>query len=163
MTEAQGTSAEIARVHLAHATDGRARLRLTGRISPEHLAGLCERLAHLPGVTRCLGRPNTGSLIVEARLKKAELTAMLKESGIVEFVPHGAMPPMGLALRFGLLRTDQEIASRSGGQFSLHTAFATILLIGAAVQLARGRIAGPALTLLFNALSLLETADPKER
>jgi hypothetical protein len=150
-------------VQIAHTTDGRARLRLTRRISRERLEDLCENIAALPGVTRTLARPNTGSIIVEARLKKAALSTLLKDCDALKIRPPLPHPPLGAALRFGLLRTDEEILKKTHGEFSLHTALGALLLIAAVIQLGRGRIVGPAATLLINALALLENAGPKER
>jgi len=150
-------------VHLVHATDGRARLKLTGKVPRDRLEEICDEIARLPGITRTLARPNTGSLIVEARLKEAALKDILKGCETLRILPQLPPPPLGAALRFGLLRTDEEVVKRTHGQLSLHTALGGLLLIAAVVQLARGRIAGPAATLLINALALLENAGPKER
>jgi len=163
MPEEAGAAPPPVGVFLAHATDGRARLRLARRISRARLEDLCETIAALPGVTRTLARPNTGSVIVEAQLKKAALSALLKGCDALRITPQMPHPPLGAALRFGLLRTDEEILKKTHGEFSLHTALGGLLLIAAVVQLARGRIVGPAATLLINALALLENAGPKER
>ncbi len=162
MAEAASAPHAVA-VQLAHVTDGRARMRLTGRIPSEKLSEICGHLARLPGITRSLARPNTGSLIVESSMKKEALGDLLKSCDAIRIVPRVPSPPLGTALRFGLVRTDSEVFRRTGGQLNLHTALGALLMIAAVIQIARGRFVGPAATLLVNALALLESAGPKDR
>ncbi|GGB38114.1 hypothetical protein GCM10011316_07720 [Roseibium aquae] len=164
MTETEGDPAsKPIKVHLVHSTDGRARLRLVRPVTRARLEDVCEALARMPGVTRSLARPNTGSLIVEADLKKNALADLLAACSAIKIVPKMPSPPLGASLQFGLLRADQAITQRSGGQLNLHTALGALLLVLSIVQLARGRIVGPAATLLVNALSLLENGGPNRR
>ena len=79
-------AAEGPEVYIAHATEGRARLRAVAKLTAEALTGVADRLAALPGVTRVVVRPNTGSLIVEAKMTAEALCALLESSEAVRIV-----------------------------------------------------------------------------
>lgn len=146
-------------VYVAHATDGRARLRVVGKPSEDAWHSVQDALAVQPGVTRTLARPNTGSLIIEADLAEDALRRLLETAAFLKLGPKPPVPPLGMALQLGVLQTDEQVRKRTFGQLNLHTALGAILLVAAVVQLSRGRVFGPTATLLVNALALLETGS----
>lgn len=145
-------------LHLAHQMPGRLRLRTLQPATAAEMADLVDRVAKIPGLTRVVGRPRTGSLIVEGSGPEGEIARLLQEHGAARIVTEHAhfAPPIDQALQFGVARLDDEIASRTEKALRLHSLLALVLLFAAIVQLARGQIAGPATTLLMSALSLLE-------
>jgi len=146
-------------VYIAHATDGRARLRAVGKPSDDAWHSALDALAVLPGITRTLARPNTGSLIIEADLAEAALRELLETADFLHLKPKPPVPPLGMALQLGVLQTDEQVRKGTFGQLNLHTALGAILLVAAVVQLGRGRVFGPTATLLVNALALLESGS----
>jgi hypothetical protein len=67
-----------------------------------------------------------------------------------------APPPVGQTMQLGLLQAEVSVKRRTDGALDLRSAIATLLILMAVVQLTRGRIAGPATTLLMSALSVLD-------
>lgn len=156
---AQGAP-NVLRAYVAHSAPGRLRLKIERRqITLEELDPLVDRIAAISGVHRVVGRPNTGSIIIEhAPISPGAPTFAdtLSEEGVVSFIAPPTSPPLDQAARFGIARLDADIAERTGGALNLHSAIAVLLLAAAAVQASRGRVVGPATTLLLSALSLLE-------
>lgn len=143
------------RARLAHLCRGRARLRLTGKPSPTKLERLAEAVSAAPGARRVLARPATGSVILEADAPAEALRAFLEQAQGVRLERPAAPPPVGQVARFGMMRMDREIRGRTAGSLDFRTTLALLLAAGAAVQLARGQVAGPATTLMMGALSLI--------
>ena len=158
MVKAEATKAP--EVYIAHATEGRARLRATGALGVETLTGIADQLAALPGVTRVVVRPNTGSLIVEAALQAEALCMLIETSGAVRIVAPAKPPQVGKVVKLGFFKLDHEIRAHSDDALSLRSALALLLFAGAFIQLVRGNVAGPATALLVSALSLIE--PPKD-
>jgi hypothetical protein len=63
---------------------------------------------------------------------------------------------VGAAAQLGLMKLDHDIREETEGALDLRTAMVVLLVGGAAIQLWRGQVAGPATTLLLGAFSLLE-------
>lgn len=141
---------------IAHEIPGRLRARLTGALERAALTALADRIAATPGVRRVTVRPNTGSVIVESDPALGPIAAKLTAGGVLRLKPEPTPPPVEQAAQFGLMRLDAEVARRTEGAFNFHSALATLLMLGALVQIARGNVAGPATTLAMSALSLLE-------
>lgn len=156
---AEGASRAL-KAYVAHSAPGRLRLKIERRpVAPEELNHLVDRIAAIAGVRRVVGRPNTGSVIVEHALNSPSaptIADILSEEGVVSFVTPPTSPPLDQTARFGIARLDADIAERTGGALTLHSAIAVLLLAAAAVQASRGRVVGPATTLVLSALSLLE-------
>lgn len=144
------------RVRIAHVTDGRARLRLAGSLDRAALGDLADALAGLPRVRRVLARPNTGSLIVEADATADALRAALDGCEAIRILPPEPPIQVDRAAQAGLMKLDLAIRGRTENALDVRSAIAVLLIGGAAVQLLRGRIAGPATTLFLAGLSYLE-------
>lgn len=120
------------------------------------LVDLAERLAAVAGVHRVLARPSTASLIIETQRPAAEALKEMEAAGIVRFVTPPHPPPVRQSVQLGLAKVDLGLRSRTEQSLDLRTALGLLLLFGAIVQLARGRVAGPATTMAIAALSLLD-------
>ncbi|HKK37351.1 MAG TPA: hypothetical protein VJ994_13735 [Paracoccaceae bacterium] len=152
--------AEPPRVRAAHVCRGRLRLRPDGRATPETLRRIAEAAEAAPGARRVVSRPATGSVIVEADADADALRDWLESGEALRLAPREPpSPPFGRTARLGLFRLDQALRERSEGALDFRSALALTLLVGALVQLLRGRVAGPATTLLISALALIEADD----
>lgn len=153
---AGNTTSAPARLQLVHTTRQRARLKSDLPAEVELLTELANRVASVPGVLRAQIRPNTGSVIIESHRPVKEVLAELTERGIARIDTPPQAPPVNQVLQLGLLQADLGLKDRTGNALDLRTAIAVALIGGAILQLGRGRIAGPATTLAFSALSLLD-------
>jgi hypothetical protein len=160
MSEASEAPAAVP-VHRAHVLARRARLRPAAPMEREALVALAESLAAVAGVDRVLARPTTGSLIVETHHDAAEVLAEMEAQGLIRTRRAPSPPPVGQVARLGLLQADMGVKRRTGNALDLRTAMALALAAGAVLQLARGRVAGPATTLAMAAFSLLDRDAPK--
>ncbi|MEZ5714015.1 MAG: hypothetical protein R3D85_01885 [Paracoccaceae bacterium] len=145
----------------AHLSRYRARLRAEAEVLRDDLIALADRIAAVEGITRVLARPATGSLILETAAEAADVLASLKDLGLVRIAAPGKPPPVDQVLQLGLARMDFGIRDKTDNELDLRTAMALALIAGAIVQMARGRYAGPATTLLMSAFSLLDRSTRK--
>lgn len=151
------------RLTRAHAVPGRLRLRAAGRLERATLAALIDRIAAVEGVAGVVARPNTGSLILTLSDSAEAVEGRLESLGIAHVGPPPAPPPVGQVVQFGMLKLDGDIRRHSEGALDLKSTIALALSAGAVLQLARGRVAGPATTLAMAAFSLLDPGRGKER
>lgn len=149
------------RLHLAHSTGHRARLRADPAPDRDTLVALADRVASIPGVSRALARPGTGSLIIETHKPVAEVLAEVTAESILRLDAAPEPPPVDQVLQMALLRADMGVKDRTGGALDFRTAIALALAAGALFQLTRGRVAGPATTLAMGALSLIDRPGDK--
>lgn len=145
-------------LRLAHQMPGRLRLRTTRPTNAADMSALVDRIAAVPGLKRVVGRPQSGSVIIEGEGAGLDIKDRLESHGValISAEPHHFAPPIDQALQFGLAKLDFEIAEHTEKSLRLHSLLAILLVGAAAIQIARGQIAGPATTLLVSALSLLE-------
>lgn len=144
------------RLTRAHAVPGRLRLRAAGQLERGALAALVDRIAAVEGVAGVVARPNTGSLILTLRDSAEAVEDRLQVLGIARIGPPAQPPPLGQVVQFGMLKLDGDIRRQSEGALDLKSTIALALAAGAVLQLARGRIAGPATTLAMAAFGLLD-------
>jgi len=143
-------------VRLAHASDGRVRLRLARRLDRDALSALADHLTSASDVRRVRVRPNTDSVIVEGIGPGTEILRRLERQGVVAVLAPEPPPQFGPLARLGIMRIDMELKDRTEGVLDFRSSLALVLLGGAVIQLVRGQVAGPATTLVVSALSLLE-------
>jgi hypothetical protein len=141
---------------LRHTMPGRSRIVLEPPL-PVHsaLTHLAERLAAVPGVETVEIRPTTGSLVLRHAGAIAALLPALVAAGLVvgPRPPTEPIDPIADAVT-GLGAADRTVGRMTGGRADLWSvAFAGLVGAGL-VQLARGRVAGPALTLFSQAATL---------
>ena len=142
----------------AHAAAGRLRLRAPDGLDKAALPGLLDRLAEVEGVRHAVARPNTGSLILTIVDPPEAVEARIAARGIAKIGPPPAPPPLGQVVQIGILKLDADIRRQSEGAIDLKSGLALLLAAGAVMQLARGRVAGPATTLALAAYGLLDPA-----
>ncbi len=87
---------------------------------------------------------------------EGEIGRLIERHGVahIDARPHRVAPPIDQALQVGVARLDAEIAEHTDSSLRLHSLLAILLIAVAAVQLSRGRAAGPATTLPVSPLSL---------
>lgn len=143
-------------LHIAHQLPGRVRLRPSGQnLTADELTRLTEAIASLPGVIACIGRLVTGSLIVEHEGDFAGIAEEAAAQALFELVEAPAPKSVRLTAEEGLTYADLRLRELSNGQFDLRSALGTLILGLAVLQLARGQIVGPAMTLLLQSIDLL--------
>lgn len=144
------------RLERAHAVAGRLRLRARGGLDPAALPALLDRIARIDGVRHVAARPNTGSLILTIAEPPEAIEGRIAQLGIAKIGAPPAPPPVGQVMQMGMLKLDADIRRQSDGAIDLKSGLALLLAAGAVMQLARGRVAGPATTLALAAYGLLE-------
>jgi hypothetical protein len=147
-------------VRIAHAASGRVRLRLGQRLEAAAFGALADRLAASPGIRRVVVRPATGSVIIEAATDQAGLLRIVGGLDFMKVLPPEKPVPIGQMAKFGELTLDRKIRDRTDGAIDLRATLALLLLAAAVIQLFRGRVAGPASTLLIAALYFMEESKP---
>jgi hypothetical protein len=148
-------------LEVVHATEGRFRLRVSRRMDAGEMEKLVEQIAGIPGIDRVIARPGTGSVILFFSRPAEDLVEALSAGLGIKVRPQRKPPPVGQALQFGLMKLDADVQRTTDRSLDLRALLALLLLFAAVVQLARGRIAGPATTLAMTAFSLLDPARLK--
>lgn len=139
-----------------HRVPGRARVRLKSPVADaKRLEDLADLLSVLAGVHKVDINPATGSILFRHEHACDPLIAA-EEAGLLRILlPPEAEPfdPAEAILeRIG--QADAAISRASGGRMDAMQAAMVGLVLGGLVQLARGQIAGPALTLFGQAATL---------
>jgi hypothetical protein len=143
-------------LRLAHRADRRLRLKLAEPPpGGDALQAFVDRLAGTRGVRRARLRPTTGSVILDLALPAGEVLAALETAGVARLAPPPPTVPVGVAVEATLAQADAGLSRATDGALDLRTALGLALAGAAVVQLARGRVAGPATTLGMAAWSLL--------
>ncbi|TCT07801.1 hypothetical protein [Aquabacter spiritensis] len=139
---------------IVHTLDGRTRLRLLGTPPHDRLIALADALA-AAGIEKVDIRPRTGSIVLTHSGPLSGLSDALEEAGL-HLLPRIAEPQKDAVAEAGerVAQADLVLRLTSGGTLDLRNAAFLGLMAAGLVQLARGRIAGPALTLFGQAATL---------
>lgn len=151
------------RVRLAHAAPGRIRLRAPDLAkNPERMAAFADTLSALPNLIRIVGRPSTGTIILEFEGSPTALTKALVATGRVTIAPRPKeVLPISQVTQFSAAQLDWAVRSQTKGALDAKTALG-ILLFGAAVfQATQGRLIGPTATLMMSVFSLMGSNGKK--
>ncbi|MFG1359603.1 hypothetical protein [Xanthobacter pseudotagetidis] len=145
---------------LAHRAGGRTRLVILGKVPHARLVALADALA-AAGIAKVEIRPKTGSIVLVHDTAWEDLADTLKGAGLKVADPAPPEPDPApiedAATR--LAKADLLMALLTKGRLDLqNAAFLGLTLVGL-VQLARGRLAGPALTLFGQAITLAVLKD----
>ncbi len=163
VTAASSAPAKIA-AHVVHAMPGRVRLRLpSARGRPERLEHVRSRLAAQRGVTAVNVDHRTGSVVVEGEVALQALGALGEAEGLFSLVPPQMLKPLAEDMMRGVETVDSRIRFITHGRVGLLSALATVLVAVAAVQLLRGRVGAPAVTLLWYAFATVMMAQAGRR
>ncbi|NWH08295.1 MAG: hypothetical protein HXY22_06555 [Alphaproteobacteria bacterium] len=145
------------KAEVVHSLPGRMRLRLDARRGDE---AFFDRVAHalgeVPGIHAVTARPFTGSLLVFHALDDAALLALCAELDLFDVLAAEAiLEPFAVRVARGALDLDARIKSATGDRLDLTSTISGGLLVLAGVQTLRGQIMSPAITLAFQAASLM--------
>jgi hypothetical protein len=148
----------LPRAHIVHRIRSRTRLRIPDKCKDEAwFAAMQKMLDQLPGLTSVDTRPLSGSvLLMHPFVTFEDLIPELAALETFELTdePIPAVTPME-AVMVKISRTDRLIGEASTGSIDLRTlAFLAAILLSLQ-QAARGNLSGPAIPMLFSALSML--------
>ncbi len=125
---------------------------------PDHeaLRHIVEAMTAMPGVTEVSARADTGSVLIRHIGSADDLLAGVADAGLIELVEPGEVPPFDpiSAVSDGLSRADSAFKAATRAKIDLKSVAFTGLLVAALVQIARGKFAGPSLTLLSQAATI---------
>ncbi|MBP1151456.1 MULTISPECIES: HMA2 domain-containing protein [unclassified Methylocaldum] len=145
---------------VVHELAGRLRLRIPEkRNDSAFFAALAERLAECPGVTSVKLNAFTGSVLLlhAAETSAIDVARYAEQAALFSVKPLSATPvrTLGQHATKGLNAFDRSLTTASGGLVDLQSAF-FLLLVGLAVyQARRGQILVPAVSMLWEAISLV--------
>jgi hypothetical protein len=136
-------------------------LRPTTEWASPVLKAMADDLAAIPGMRRVAMRPNTQSLLLEFDGPPEPVLAAIAEQGIAQVRMPDPPPPISQTAKFSMLMADMSVKQRTGGILDLNGTIVLLLVFAAVIQLTRGRVAGPATSLLMAALAVLERSNPR--
>lgn len=155
-------------VRVAHQITGRTRLVVTRACDGDELSACAARIT-ASGLARAEARPRSNGLVLGHDQPWSQLVPQLEQAGLqLSPATHGPvrLPKRGSAAAGGppshpigaaydlFTRSNAAVATASGGRLDIANAAFVVLLASGVVQLARGQIAGPALSLFSQALTL---------
>lgn len=153
---------------LRHRMADRVRFALDFPLPPrDRLEALATALTGTKGVLEVEIRPLSGSLIIRHAGDYDAILAALSKAGLAVETAEQAPAPAGpidpIQETLNRLSTADAVLQRwSGGRADIWSAGFSFLVTAGLVQLARGRVAGPALT-LFGQAATLVMARPLRR
>ncbi|MCF8470922.1 MAG: hypothetical protein K9G30_09075 [Parvibaculum sp.] len=149
---------------LEHLTGSRARIRMP-QLRRDRDA--CEKLATaataLAGVSSVEASPLTAGVLIRYRGNFGEIAEEAAKAGIFRLAAPTPEPALMAGLRAQVGKLNEKLKQGSTGTLDINTA--AFMLFGAVgiVQLARGRVAMPALSALWYALNSLRAAGFDEK
>ncbi|MGR7996867.1 MULTISPECIES: hypothetical protein [unclassified Xanthobacter] len=161
---------EFILVRVAHQTVGRTRLVALSPLDGSTLAA-CATRVNASGLARAEARPRSNGLILTHAGPWQAVADSLHAAGLrlpagaeLAPAPVGAAPPARTPRRpaghpigaayDAFARSNAAVAEASGGRLDITNAAFLLLVASGMVQLMRGQIAGPALSLFSQALTL---------
>jgi hypothetical protein len=151
--------------NIRHQLPGRVRLGLAMPLPERTVLGArAEAIAALEGVESVEIRLSTASMLIRHQGDFEPIAARLAETGLAVILPEMPQPafdPIRQTVhKLGSVET--ALRHATGGAMDLRKALFVGLVGAGLVQLARGRIAGPALTLFGQAAGLISALVPPE-
>jgi hypothetical protein len=143
--------------YIVHRTRGRMRLRVRAkRHDQAYFDALCAELQPLECFDSVRANSNTGSLILRyAESAAAEAESQLRHSPLLQLTAEAEPTTPALKpLLSGIYSFDQMIEEESAGLLNLRTLVVIAVALLAIRQIRRGELLGPALPMLWNALTL---------
>lgn len=148
---------------LEHLTPDRARLRLPSlRREREALEELAHAMVDLPGVYSVEANPLTAGILIRYQGDFDELSKAALGAGLFIMEAPEPGPDVMHGLRGRMRDMEKLLRRNSAGSVDVNTAVFLFFSLVAMVQLARGRIAMPALSALWYALNSLRSASFEE-
>lgn len=152
------------RLHVAHTSEGRLRLRTAGSHPVEErlFAELRQALGQHHAVREIRTNARTGSVLLLHEGKVETLLEQLKKLETIELIPQGVRSPM-LRLHAALQETEARIAQRTRGKLTLGSLTFVAMAAAGAFQTGRGRLLPAGMTLLEYAYSAMMREAERER
>ncbi|MCT2398752.1 hypothetical protein [Novosphingobium mangrovi (ex Huang et al. 2023)] len=153
------------KAELRHRMSGRIRVALEHPLpSRDALETLAGTLSAARNVEEVEIRPRSGSLIVRHRGAYEDVSRALARAGLhIEVKEHPAGPADPIEQTLSRLSTADAVLQRvTNGRIDIWSAGFSALVGAGLIQLARGQVAGPALT-LFGQAATLVMARPLRR
>lgn len=146
----------IPRAVAVHALPGRVRLRIPARRDDAAWFGLlAERLAGYPEVTAVTVSPASAGVLVQYRGDLADLAARTERDGYFRLEQLAVQPPDAAAeLKGKMAAFGRWVDLTTGDGGALPAVLFVLLAVGGLVQLARGKVLAPAVTLFWYAATL---------
>lgn len=143
------------KARIVHQTEGRTRLSLHDTAAHDRLVALADALAAC-GVDKVEIRTVTCSIILTHEAPWSSLADRVAAAGLHLVTPPPPPPPKApiQETEERLSQADLIMSLFSRGQLDMRNAVFLALVAGGLVQLARGRVAGPAVTLFGQAMTL---------
>jgi hypothetical protein len=145
--------------YVVHTLRGRLRVRVPDRRrDTTYIASVAKELADCPGVKSVDANAHTGSLLIVHNTNDRAIAEYAANSGLlnIDFTPPAVTPSAAGERWLGALSgANRRIAEATAGHSDLAAALATVFLVLAVIQMARGQIVIPALTALWYALEAL--------
>lgn len=147
---------------IVHQIEGRTRLAISGTVPHARLVGLADRLAEA-GFEKVEIRPGTGSIILTHSATWTTIAKLAEGAGLKVALPAPPPPEQDpiTETEDRLAKANLVMALLSKGKLDLQNAAFLALVLGGFIQLARGRVGGPALTLFAQALTLAMLKDKR--
>jgi len=147
-------------IQLVHRTHGRVRLHVPAIVGrPDEGRKLAALTADLTGVSRVQARVTTGSLVIfhlgEWESIQSQLEAAAGHPVVPSPEPFSGGPTAMQRTAVVVESLDQGTRRASGGRTDLSELAFLGLLVAGAIQVARGKMVGPAITLFSQALTLM--------
>ena len=144
--------------HIVHQTRSRVRFRIAEkRKDPGYFEDIRDALSAVSGISELQINSTTGCVILQHPEQAwSELEPQLEQLGLFEITaaPEASKPALQTLLS-GLDRVDQAVTAVSDGRVDLRTLAWLGLMAITISQAVRGELRGPAIPLLFNAMSLV--------
>ncbi|MBO6668633.1 HMA2 domain-containing protein [Parvibaculum sp.] len=145
---------------LEHLTAERARLRLPKlRRDRDAFDRLATATAALPGVQAVEANPLTAGMLIRHGGDFAAIAVAAKAAGLFSLEEAERAPDMLKELRARMKHLERGLRQHSEGALDINSASFLFFAAVGAVQLARGRVAMPALTAFWYAMNALRTAS----
>jgi hypothetical protein len=152
---------DLPRARLTHAIPGRMRLRIDDRRGDiGYFKDVVTALGTLAGIAEVVARPETAGLLVLHRLDPARIAEFARAEGLFDVAEEAVGEGAAVAMEVLLASVGQRLLPLLNGRSLESVAGAGVMLAVAAVQAARGQVAGPALTHIMHAAALLRNEKP---
>lgn len=142
--------------YIVHSLPDRTRLRVPERRgSSDYFTQVIRHLDTCPGVTQAIANPSTASILVRHSVPFSEISTF---AGAHELFTATTLSANQNRLSHGVAGTlrwlDEQLVQRSEGRLDVRSTVLMGLLALSAIQIARGDIMAPGITLLWYALQL---------
>lgn len=155
----------LPRAHIVHQLRGRLRLRIREkRLDSDYFQEVSARIESLDGVTEVSCNATTGSLLLlHPELPFVDLEPRLNDLSLFEMVTEPEITATPLEkVSNGFSWLNQAISETSSGDLDLRSLAFLGLIALSIQQIMRGNIMGPAIPMLFNAMSLVQQTDSSD-